>query len=76
MGLEGYLIESGKEAILSSINEAYRVLKIRKEERAKAERFQVIMDFIHDGIIAVDEKGDISIFNKTAEKYLIKLANS
>lgn len=72
MGLEGYLIESGKEAILSSINEAYRVLKIRKEERAKAERFQVIMDFIHDGIIAVDEKGDISIFNKTAEKIFNK----
>ena len=72
MGLEGYLIESGKEAILSSINEAYRVLKIRKEERAKTERFQIIMDFIHDGIIAVNEKGSISIFNKTAEKIFNK----
>ncbi|RKL63832.1 PAS domain S-box protein [Thermoanaerobacteraceae bacterium SP2] len=66
MGFRGRLIESGKEAVLSAINEAYRVLKIRRDERARAERFKVIMDFIHDGIIAVDENGYITIFNKTA----------
>jgi len=66
MGYKGRLIESGKEAVLSAINEAYRVLKIRRDERARAERFKVIMDFIHDGIIAVDERGCITIFNKTA----------
>lgn len=67
MGLEGYLIQSGREAVLSSIEEAYRVVKARKYERARAERFKIIMDFIHDGIIAVDDKGDITIFNKTAQ---------
>ncbi|MDK2836382.1 MAG: hypothetical protein PWP21_1159 [Thermosediminibacterales bacterium] len=66
MGLSGRLITSGKEAIISSINEAYRVLNIRRRERAKTKRFQIIMDFIHDGIIAVDSKGYITLMNKMA----------
>ncbi|MDK2877405.1 MAG: hypothetical protein PWR06_121 [Thermoanaerobacteraceae bacterium] len=75
MGFRGRLIESGKEAILSAIYEARRVLKIRRDERARAERFKVIMDFIHDGIIAVDEKGCITIFNKTAGEIFKKSDN-
>ncbi|MDN5313501.1 MAG: hypothetical protein PWQ68_2475 [Thermoanaerobacteraceae bacterium] len=75
MGFRGRLIESGKEAILSAIYEARRVLKIRRDERARAERFKVIMDFIHDGIIAVDEKGYITIFNKTAGEIFNKSDN-
>mgnify|MGYP000935962474 CR=1 FL=1 len=75
MGFRGRLIESGKEAVLSAIYEARRVLEIRREERARAERFKVIMDFIHDGIIAVDEKGCITIFNKTAGEIFKKSDN-
>lgn len=75
LGYRGRLIESGKEAILSAIYEAQRVLKIRRDERARAERFKVIMDFIHDGIIAVDEKGYITIFNKTAGEIFNKSDN-
>jgi PAS domain S-box-containing protein len=75
MGFRGRLIESGKEAILSAIYEARRVLKIRRDERARAERFKVIMDFIHDGIIAVDEKGYITIFNRTAGEIFNKSDN-
>jgi PAS domain S-box-containing protein len=75
MGFRGRLIESGKEAVLSAIYEARRVLEIRREERARAERFKVIMDFIHDGIIAVDEKGYITIFNKTAGEIFNKSDN-
>lgn len=66
LGFKGRLIESGKEAVLSAIYEADRVLKIRREERARAERFKIIVDFIHDGVIAVDKEGYITIFNKTA----------
>ncbi|MCR4429936.1 MAG: sigma 54-interacting transcriptional regulator [Tepidanaerobacteraceae bacterium] len=75
LGYRGRLIESGKEAVLSAIYEARRVLEIRREERARAERFKVIMDFIHDGIIAVDEKGCITIFNKTAGEIFKKSDN-
>lgn len=66
MGLNGRLILSGKEAVAYGIDEAFRVLKIRREEKARAERFKVIMDFVHDGIIAVDDKGNTTIYNKMA----------
>lgn len=68
MGLNGRLILSGKEAIAYAVDEAFRVLKIRKEEKARAERFKIIMDFVHDGIIAVDDKGNTTIYNKMAEQ--------
>lgn len=68
MGLNGHLILSGKEAIAYAVDEAFRVLKIRREEKARAERFKIIMDFVHDGIIAVDDKGNTTIYNKMAEQ--------
>ncbi|MCF6095735.1 sigma 54-interacting transcriptional regulator [Thermovorax subterraneus] len=72
MGFNGSLIESGKEAIFSSINEARRVLNIRRKERERAERFRVIMDFIRDGIVAVDENGNITIYNNSAREIFKK----
>ena len=68
MGLNGHLILSGKEAIAYAVDEAFRVLLIRREEKARAERFRIIMDFVHDGIIAVDDKGNTTIYNKMAEQ--------
>ncbi len=72
MGLKGHLIASGREAILSAIDEAIRALQIRTEERAKAKRFSIIMDFISDGIVAVDYKENVTIFNKMAEQIFDK----
>jgi transcriptional regulator with PAS, ATPase and Fis domain len=66
MGLNGHLITSGKEAVIAAIEEAYRVVKIRREERARAQRFNIIMDFVHDGIIAIDDKENVTISNKVA----------
>lgn len=72
MGLRGHLIISGREAIMSAIDEAMRALRIRREERAKAKRFSIIMDFISDGIVAVDDKGEVTLFNKMAEQIFDK----
>lgn len=72
MNLNGHLITSGKEAVITAINEAERVLKVRREERAKVQRFNIIMDFINDGIVAIDEKEQITVFNKAAEQMFNK----
>ncbi|TDT62793.1 sigma 54-interacting transcriptional regulator [Fonticella tunisiensis] len=66
-GCESYLITSGKESIYDSVQEAMRILEVTKTEKAKAEKFKTILDFINDGILAVDKHGIITTFNPAAE---------
>ncbi|MDR3592497.1 MAG: sigma 54-interacting transcriptional regulator [Negativicutes bacterium] len=62
------LITSGKEALLQAFDEAESMLGIREEEKKKTERFQTILNFVHDGVIATDETGTITVINPLAEK--------
>lgn len=61
-----HLITSGSEAILQAVDEAAHIAAVRAEERKAAERFQTILSFVHDGVIATDEKGNITVFNPVA----------
>jgi len=75
LGLKSRLITSGKESVANAMNEAVRLTEALKAERAKAEQIRVIVDFVHDGIVAVDKDGRISIYNKMAEKIFKKPAS-
>ena len=68
IGLQWKLITSGKEAIISAVGEAERVAAVRRQERHRAEQLKTIVDFVTDGIIAVDEEGLVTVFNPIAEK--------
>lgn len=72
MGLSGSIISSGKEAILQAIEEAFRVMQVRTQEKARAEQLKAIIDFVHDGIMAVDSEANITIFNRMAENIFRK----
>lgn len=61
------LIISGKEAVLQAIDEAKHLLKVREEEKKNAERFQAVLNFVHDGVMATDEQGTVTVFNPAAE---------
>jgi PAS domain S-box-containing protein len=65
---KSYIITSGEEAVTNAMQEARRILQMSKTEKEKTEQFKTIMDFVHDGIIAVDEKGKLTIFNSMAQK--------
>lgn len=62
------LIESGQEAIIRAVEEAVRIAKVAKQNQTVTERIKAIMDFAYEGIVAVDETGQITVFNRTAEK--------
>jgi transcriptional regulator with PAS, ATPase and Fis domain len=62
------LIETGREAILQALDEAIRAAKQAGQTKEVAERVQAILDYAYEGIVAVDEKGKITVFNKTAEQ--------
>ncbi len=66
-GFPAVMIESGYESIRQALSEAIRVVEITRAERTRVERFRTIMDYSYEGIIAIDEKGRISLFNKTAQ---------
>lgn len=68
LGNKSYLIKSGVESIKDAINEAIRIRIASKNEEARAKELKTIIDFAHDGIIAVNEEGKISILNSSAKK--------
>ena len=72
IGLKSRLITSGKQAVAAAVNEAFRLAYALKAEKERAEQIKTIVDFVHDGIIAVDKEGRISIYNRTAEKIFNK----
>lgn len=63
-------LQAGPESITQALNEARRIIPAQLRERERAERFQAILDFAYDGIIAVDHEARITVFNHKAEELL------
>lgn len=70
MGINGVLQQLGKETIIKAINEAREIAAIRMQDEVKTERLRAILNFIHEGVIAVDDTGVVTLFNQAAEKIL------
>jgi PAS domain S-box-containing protein len=68
LGCKSYLITSGEESIISSIEESIRILTASKAEKEMTERLIALIDFVHDGIISIDKNGRITVFNSLAQK--------
>lgn len=69
-GLESRSIDSGEESFRTAFTEAQRLLEVQHWERECSEQVKTIIDHINDGVIAVDELGNISLFNPSAERIL------
>lgn len=66
--LDVRLIMSSRESILPAVEDAVNLLRVQEEEQKATQRFQAILNFVHDGILATDEKGCITLLNPAAEK--------
>ncbi|MGI6142389.1 MAG: sigma 54-interacting transcriptional regulator [bacterium] len=66
-GLGGVLIRNGKEAILRALGEARNTAAVRRQEKIKAQYAQAIMDFAQEGIIAIDQRCTVTVFNRVSE---------
>ncbi|EAX47144.1 sigma54 specific transcriptional regulator, Fis family [Thermosinus carboxydivorans Nor1] len=69
------LIMSGAEAVCEAIEEAQRIIKVQDKEKKSAEQLRTILSFIHDGVIAIDNTGKITVINPSAES-IFKLKNT
>lgn len=70
VGLNAILIRSGRESINQAISEAKRIADISIKEQQKALVFKTIMDYVTEGIIAVDNAQTILVFNDIGQKIL------
>lgn len=66
-GLQGILIQSGKDAIYKAIKQAQQISRVRSKEQARSELLRTIINSSTDGILAVDEQSRITIVNPIAE---------
>lgn len=66
-GLQGILIQSGKDAIYKAIKQAQQISRVRSKEQARSELLHTIINSSTDGILAVDEQSRITILNPVAE---------
>jgi PAS domain S-box-containing protein len=64
------LVTSGKEAIRIALHKAFDLATIRRNEWLRAEQFKTILDYSHEGIVAADRDGNVSVVNPAAEKIL------
>jgi transcriptional regulator with PAS, ATPase and Fis domain len=69
-GYECYLHRSGNSAIEAAMDEALRISAALKQEVELTRRLRAVIDFVHDGIIAVDGNGKIILFNAIAQDLL------
>ena len=67
-GLPTVFLETSLENIEMAVEEASRLLEVRRLEAQKTEQLKAILDNINHGVIAVDKDGTITTFNKIAGK--------
>lgn len=77
MGLPYIIVESSDAAILHALDNAQQLYIVREENarreealKIRLERYQNILDYTHDAIIAIDDQGRISTTNQIAEQML------
>ena len=62
------LVTSGSQALQLAIQQATGILQASKQEKERAQQFATIIDFVHDGIIAIDNSGRVTVFNRASEE--------
>jgi len=69
-GLKGVEIQTSDEVISATIESAKSVAQSNREEQKKTQRYRYIIDATSEGIVGVDQNGDITAINKTARQAL------
>ncbi|HWI66143.1 MAG TPA: sigma 54-interacting transcriptional regulator [Symbiobacteriaceae bacterium] len=65
--MRGVVIRSEAEAVSQALREARRILEVRKLEKQNTQRLKAVIDFVSDGVVAVDASGMVTAFNPVAE---------
>jgi PAS domain S-box-containing protein len=61
------LLRCGPKSFLLAFQEAQTIAYARRLEKQRAEEFKAIIDYAHEGIVAVNLEGRITVFNPVTE---------
>lgn len=67
-GIPASLLRCGPNSFLLAFREAERIAYARRLEKYQAEKFKAILDYAHEGIVAVNLEGRITVFNPVTER--------
>jgi len=67
-GMNGIEISSGEETIYNAFLETIKLVNTRKDEMRKAARKAMAFDSLTEGIVILNEKNEVSLFNSAMEK--------
>lgn len=63
-------VHSSEESIRDALATVVRLVEIKRENSLFTKRLSAILNNIHDGVLALDEKGTVFFYNPMAEKLL------
>lgn len=67
-GLPAFLVQTNRGFIRCALEKAVRICLISRRDKKLCRSLQAVLNNAYDGIIAVDERGKVVIFNPVAEK--------
>lgn len=68
-GIPCSLITTSKASVRQAIDEAISLLEYSADQKARAEKFQTILDNVSEGIISIDAQKRVTVFNSDACKF-------
>ncbi len=68
LGMQGYQVSAGMEAVGRAIDESIRMLHETQKEQAKAMQLKSAFDTLKEGIVVTDEQQKIVVLNPVAKK--------
>lgn len=74
-GIRGVEFQLSHEVVSSTVEDAKSIAKFNRKEQEKTARYQCIIDATSDGILSVDEQGQITTMNRAA-KEIFKIKNN
>lgn len=69
-GCPSVVLQSAGESIVHAINEARLLARSIHTEKRRTNEFKTILDHISDGVLAVNSKGEVTVYNKAAENIM------
>jgi len=69
-GIYGELLESGEESIVQALIQAKEILEINLREKARAKKFEIILNMVREGVITLDPNDNVTVYNSSVEKIL------
>jgi transcriptional regulator, propionate catabolism operon regulatory protein len=72
LGMDSVFINASKESIYEGVNHARELIDGLHDQKYKNEILRKTLDGVHDGVIAVDKRGNIALFNERAKELLKK----